>query len=268
MTKKILSVVLLVALFGVSLNVFGANGEENFVDLSMRHPQEYAELVALAKDAELFTLFAWGEPLEWMYVVNKVDSLETAGENAIFWNYTIQPFVEKGYIDEKLTVNPSFDYHTDHFLYFDLPDAMQTMQAWEEAVQEYFTGDHWGILRRIVKRNGRYVILADRGVGYNLEADWENAKLVEYNESRAVLTVDDIDGALSFAEMRDMTFVFVKTKDGWRIDESTYMVQRCGKGTPPQTGDPTSAYALIFTLAALPLAGFGVAEWKRRRRAV
>ena len=37
---------------------------------------------------------------------------------------------------------------------------------------------------------------------------------------------------------------------------------------PPKTGDPTAAYALIFTLAALPLAGFGVAEWKRRRRAV
>ena len=35
-----------------------------------------------------------------------------------------------------------------------------------------------------------------------------------------------------------------------------------------KTGDPTAAYALIFTLAALPLAGFGVYEWKRRRRAV
>ena len=37
---------------------------------------------------------------------------------------------------------------------------------------------------------------------------------------------------------------------------------------PPKAGDPTAAYALIFTLAALPLAGFGVYEWKRRRRAV
>ena len=37
---------------------------------------------------------------------------------------------------------------------------------------------------------------------------------------------------------------------------------------PPETGDSTAAYALIFTLAALPLAGFGVYEWKRRRRAV
>ena len=37
---------------------------------------------------------------------------------------------------------------------------------------------------------------------------------------------------------------------------------------PPKTGDPTAAYALIFTLAALPLAGLGVAEWKKRRRAV
>ena len=38
--------------------------------------------------------------------------------------------------------------------------------------------------------------------------------------------------------------------------------------TQPETGDPTVAYALIFTLAALPLAGFGVYEWKRRRRAI
>ena len=36
----------------------------------------------------------------------------------------------------------------------------------------------------------------------------------------------------------------------------------------PATGDGTAVYALIFTLAALPLAGFGVYEWKRRRRAV
>ena len=37
---------------------------------------------------------------------------------------------------------------------------------------------------------------------------------------------------------------------------------------PPKAGDPTAAYALIFTLAALPLAGFGVYEWKRRRRVI
>ena len=37
---------------------------------------------------------------------------------------------------------------------------------------------------------------------------------------------------------------------------------------PPQTGDPTAAYALVFTLAALPLAGLGVHEWKKRRRAM
>ena len=37
---------------------------------------------------------------------------------------------------------------------------------------------------------------------------------------------------------------------------------------PPKTGDSTAAYALIFTLAALPLAGFGVYEWKRRRRVI
>ena len=267
MKKRFISMLLLTAisLLSISTITISAETEQN---LSTEYPQEYKELVALAKEAELFTRFAWGEPLEWMYVVNKVDSLETAGENAVFWNSRIQPFVEKGYIDEKLTVNPSFDYQTDYFLYFDLPDAMQMMKAWEEAVQEYFTGDHWGILQRVVKQNGRYVILADRGVGDNLEADWENAKLVEYGESRAVLTVDDINAGPYFAEMRDMTFVFVKTKDGWRIDESTYMVELCGKGMPPQAGDPTAAYALIFILAALPLAGLGVAEWKRRRRAV
>ena len=37
---------------------------------------------------------------------------------------------------------------------------------------------------------------------------------------------------------------------------------------PPKAGDPTAVYAFIFTLAALPLAGFGVYGWKKRRRAI
>lgn len=264
-TRFIVVLLLMMLLLPTGAVTISAESENDF---SEEYPQAYEELVALAKGADNFAMFALGRSLEWTYVVNKVDSLETAGENAVFWNIRIQPFVEKGYIDKKLTVNPSFDYHSDFYLYFDLPDAMQTMQAWEEAVKEYFTGDHWGILQRIVKRSGRYVILADRGGGEDLEADWENAKLVEYSESRAVLTVDDINAGPYFPEMRDMTFVFVKTKDGWRIDESSYMMERCEIINPPATGDPTAAYALIFTLAALPLAGFGVAEWKKRRRAV
>ena len=53
--------------------------------------------------------------------------------------------------------------------------------------------------------------------------------------------------------------------------EQVFAVQPAPKAepaAPPKTGDPTAAYALIFTLAALPLAGFGVAEWKKRRRAI
>ena len=267
MKKRFISMLLLTAisLLSISTITISAETEQN---LSTEYPQEYKELVALAKDADNFVLFTLGHSLEWIYVVKEVDRLENAGEHLEFWNIGIQPFVEKGYIGEQLTIDPSFDYNTDFFLYFDLPDAMQTMQAWEEAVGEYFTGDHWGILQRIVKRNGRYMILADRG-GHYLAADWENAKLVEYSESHAVLTVDDVNAGPYFPEERDMTFVFVKTEAGWRIDESTYMTKRCEEMIdPPKAGDSTAAYALIFTLAALPLAGFGVYEWKKRRRAI
>jgi hypothetical protein len=34
---------------------------------------------------------------------------------------------------------------------------------------------------------------------------------------------------------------------------------------PPKTGERTGLYALIFTLAVLPLAGIGVYRWRKRR---
>ncbi|MBQ8911380.1 MAG: LPXTG cell wall anchor domain-containing protein, partial [Clostridia bacterium] len=34
---------------------------------------------------------------------------------------------------------------------------------------------------------------------------------------------------------------------------------------PPKTGEHTALYATIFVLAVLPLAGFGVYQWKKRR---
>ena len=55
-------------------------------------------------------------------------------------------------------------------------------------------------------------------------------------------------------------------QDGWTAHKALAILKE--KTLPPQTGDPTAAYALIFTLAALPLAGLGVHEWKKRRRAV
>ena len=60
----------------------------------------------------------------------------------------------------------------------------------------------------------------------------------------------------------------ISVKDCALFEELEAYLAENPENDPPETGDSTAAYALIFTLAALPLAGFGVYEWKRRRRTV
>ena len=103
-------------------------------------------------------------------------------------------------------------------------------------------------------------------------ADWDECFLTDYSEQYAeitVLVVSAEDGnGLGYA-----TVDFSKEVDGWRVSGGSfyeYVYKHTGEliKDPPATGDGTAGYALIFTLAALPLAGFGVYEWKKRRRAM
>ena len=59
---------------------------------------------------------------------------------------------------------------------------------------------------------------------------------------------------------------FVNTQNGWRISVGTYFkTVYDAYVVPPKTGEHTALYATIFVLAVLPLAGFGVYQWKKRR---
>ena len=103
--------------------------------------------------------------------------------------------------------------------------------------------------------------------------NWENCVLTELTEEHAEITAE------IFLEDEELhrgyaTVEYEKTEDGWRVSGGGYFdFEYFGKEDaisqdPPKTGDGTAAYALIFTLAALPLVCLGVAEWKKRRRAV
>ena len=109
-------------------------------------------------------------------------------------------------------------------------------------------------------------MMQDIGEHFPMGLEWNSGKISSASDTEVVVEfkregVSDYIGDY---------FKFVKTEEGWRISESNVMDQYIDIAlpNPPATGDPTAAYALIFTLAALPLAGFGVYEWKRRRRVI
>ena len=106
-----------------------------------------------------------------------------------------------------------------------------------------------------------WVLLSDRGpfTPYDLTVFWETDRDRAFWED---LTVYADEKELE----RFIDYCTGYFQDGWKAHEALAILKE--KTVPPQTGDPTAAYALIFTLAALPLAGFGVYEWKKRRRAV
>jgi LPXTG-motif cell wall-anchored protein len=55
-----------------------------------------------------------------------------------------------------------------------------------------------------------------------------------------------------------------KTADGWRVAGGTLFEEFVAL-IPPKTGENTAIYALIFTLAILPLAVLGLYGRKKRR---
>ena len=91
---------------------------------------------------------------------------------------------------------------------------------------------------------------------------WETARLGATDADRAELIVSVADHS------EEETILLVKTSEGWRVLGGSYFEMRYDISipeNPPKTGEHTALYATIFVLAVLPLAGFGVYQWKKRR---
>ena len=108
---------------------------------------------------------------------------------------------------------------------------------------------------------GKIVKFAD--VLYDSESRFEGQPVTEWLKNQNLNT----RSFKRFLENAEVCGKSYQTEQN-RLEERIAELKALAYADPPKTGDPTAAYALIFALAALPLAGFGVYEWKKRRRAV
>ena len=222
------------------------------------------ELITVGKEAELFC-----------YTVEELFSDGSAHKTeTVMWAYAM----EKGYVTEP----PEQWLELNGRLYYPYASKMDSIEKWQTEVAGLYAEDFLGFVDQspvhyseplIVEKDGRTygTTYGKEGRGFFV---WEDADLTYCSEKYAVLSSEILmattEGLMPSGEIG--TISFVKTEDGWRVSGGSYWTfhhpKYIDESVPPQTGDPTAAYALIFTLAALPLAGLCAAEWKKRRRAV
>ena len=278
MLKRTISLILALLLCEVALALapLTASGEE---------APDLEELAVLGKDAEMFARVFRNDFTKAVYVA-------ATGEKTPF--YTINAaavfLTEHGYIDECVgeAVTLSMGGDGEEFPHNPLSKQFDSLEKWDEEVLNYFTSDFLGLVRAvpgimkplIQEHNGKTycATIVDYCFFY---INWDSAVLTQLSEEHAEITAEIVGANEQEGEMFAYgTVEFAKTERGWRVCGGSYFdFDHLGEDDalsrtppvaidPPKTGDPTAAYALIFTLAALPLAGLGVAEWKRRRRAV
>ena len=238
-----------------------------FADNSYKEEQDVVEA---AKEAELFAELIRGKGYAAAYEYSQgIENELTA-------------FCSKnGYLDEEsgegLWMNPYKSDSEVKYLYYPFAKEFDTLKKWDDEVLNYFTSDFLGLIPHSVSEYGFIYLREYQGKTYVgsedstelfYSIDWGKVELTSRTAESALLTVGVKDNYGYDGEMK--TLHLIKTDDGWRVDGGTFWELDFAdyEYTPPETGDPTAAYALIFTLAALPLAGLCVAEWKRRRRAV
>ena len=248
--KKVISIVVAICLIGISLAFFVTTGQ---ADTQKNTVEVSEEALSVAKDSYLTLRLLTGG---YRSLSNAVEPSELLIEMGVL-------ALEKGYI-------PSDYYGKEPPLRYG--ERLNSIAAWEEELATYLDADFWcrymptfKTLLVYEKDGGTY---AKGGAEWTNEAvlDWETAKVLSQDDHSLIFSVV-YDHPYGTVFDEEVTVMMKKTEAGWRVAGGTLFDAFIAL-IPPQTGDPTAAYALIFTLAALPLAGFGVAEWKRRRRAV
>ena len=258
-----LTLLLLLPLF--SLASLTASGEE---------APDFAELVALGKDAETFAMMLKQSfhPTACDIVYKKMSQDEVIKR-------TRELVFRKGYVDEHIaeTVCPLEDPNGNGFdiiQYYPFSERMASLEIWNKEVRKYFVSDFLGLVNSsgdvpvIVEYNGKTYGM--NTVDTFFYADWDECGLTDYSQQHAeitVLVVSAEDGnGLGYA-----TVDFSKETNGWRVSGGSfyeYVYEHTGSliATPPKTGEHTGLYALIFTLAVLPLGVFAIGAFKKRRR--
>ncbi len=234
----------------------------------------FQELIALGKDAENFARMMTDDftMATLVIIAGKQSSWKKHNEVAAF-------MVKNGYLDEDAgeEIELSLPWYPQYTAWYNpFAARFDSLEKWDEEVLKYFTSDFLGLIgkpySRVQEYNGKtYCSTEDRICFFYI--NWENCVLTELTEERAEITaeiiLEDEDLHHGYA-----TVEYEKTEDGWRVSGGGYFdfeyfcKEEAISREPPQTGDSTAAYALIFTLSALPLAALCVYGWKKRRAGI
>ena len=220
------------------------------------------ELIIVGEEAELFC-----------YTVEEIfsDSSSHKTETAM-WAYAM----ERGYVTEP----PEQWVELNGSLYYPYASKMDSIAKWQTEVARLYSEDFLGFTDPspthyeeplIVEKDGRtYGTTYDKeGRGFFV---WKDANLIYYSGERAVLSSNVLmatpEDLVPSGEIK--TISFIKTENGWRVSGGSYWEFHHPKYIdqidPPKTGEHTGLYALIFTLAVLPLGVFAIGAFKKRRR--
>jgi LPXTG-motif cell wall-anchored protein len=226
------------------------------MQINAKEAPDLEELVQIAREGEAFAYLLSGNRLALLRLdIGGEDTRERCQD---FYDV----FVEKGYFPKYLSEEGS-EYDEVPFYYFSVSEEMQDKSAWTKELRKYFTDDHWRLLDRLTYKDGNLYLIQDIGEHFPMDLAWDTGKISSSSDDEVVVEfkregVSDYVGDY---------FKFVRTEEGWRISESNVMDQYIFVSVPelPKTGEHTGLYALIFTLAVLPLAGIGVYRWRKRR---
>ena len=238
------------------------------------------ELAAVGQDAEIFARVFKNDFTKAVYVAK-------TGETTPF--YTINAgavfLTEHGYIDDHVgeaVTLPMFG--GEEFPHNPLSIQFDSLEKWDEEVLNYFTSDFLGLVRAVLglippliqEHNGKTYCATINDYCF-FYINWDSAVLTQLSEEHAEITAEILTA--TDGEMYAYgTVEFEKTERGWRVCGGSYFdFEYLGEDDalsrtppvaidPPKTGEHTGLYALIFTLAVLPLGVFAIGAFKKRRR--
>lgn len=219
-------------------------------------PTEYSDFESLVVLFNYADIYSHMFRSIWHYYVdyhekNKIPSKGDA------WLY------EEQYLSQSMTTHAIPPYSK----LLNYHDRMDSIAKWEEETLKYFTSNWRGVLptnsvgTSLLEHEGQTYGFGDQLIEF--QPWYQSIKLISLSEKTAEIQVDVIyDGFYDDT----LTVEFVNTQNGWRISGGTYFkTVYDAYVVPPKTGENTALYALIFTLAVLPLAVLGVFLNKYRK---
>lgn len=245
--KKVTSIVVTICLICISLAFFVTPGQ---ADTQENSAEALEEALSVAKDSYLTLRLLTGG----------YRSLSRVVEPSEFWKDMDVLARNKGYI-------PADYYGKEPPLRYG--DRMTSIAAWKEELSGYLDDD---FLDRYMPTFEKLLVYEkDGGTFARSSAEWTDENEVDWSTARIILQDQD---TITFSVIskneyssefdEECTVIMRKTADGWRVAGGTLFDAFIGL-IPPKTGEHTAIYALIFTLAVLPLGVFAIGAFKKRK---